>query len=823
MKKLDLSEKHSKSAIPPGTTILIQGETCRSLIIIESGMVEALHTSQLSDGDSDEEILGKSLRFGLIKGDAVIGLGGLFNEDSVSLRSFRTVSECLVTALPQDEASMQVYLQENKALNLRVLRSMCSRIESALYLYTNYKYLWHKYASIADTIALGIPSDTIYSEQRITRESGSLFEYSGFLKSELEEDRRPAPWEYNLFLGTIQDQLNLYEEQDRIRLEDLFDYKQFLFIKRILSKPDKILNALFEKDEPTNNYIFTFLKQTIATITEASIAISGSIHDLIEKVFSDEGWAVSALRIPDREELRKNNFMHFLSKFSWRCRKDTQILLGRDIFRDYKIFSVLKKYTSFQEPREDSVSGAAAPSAESEEKAKRLKKYKGLLRRILDFSPLDDSFRNEFTESMEIFLARENQFENIPELNALREKLGKMYWQLYESCFLKVIDSDLKGFIPGIMLHFGVVDERLLTEKELLEIDRLYAGTLFVDYEIPVMTLPYFLEKIYKGEVSPSMTGMGDLFSTLLQAQKKLTPREKKAAYIYEDTPEDRVRFELRKIAGDISTVLNGNRVKTLPFLCSQILSGSISRLFLDPDRIAQSVLFCKSRDFSLFYREVLFKHDLGADFIKKEIIPNFILYPVFGTRSVMWQEMEGNSKQTPGRLFFPCLFAEKIEENLLYQLAKYRWELQKTIAGYNWTDPVEGGLVGVYYDYIRYYRKNPNITLEAKKRLEEFIKKTKSDDDRFARDYISWVQFEYEGKIRLNSFAREIFYRFCPFPLKKRNEMALKPDFKILENRYQNRQQKEILKLKSRLIKFEKKSRSVPEELSEYGKFLEY
>ena len=76
MKKLDLSEKNNKRSIPPGTTVLQQGEECRSLIIIESGMVEALHNPQVSEKDSDEEILGRSLRYGLIKGEAVIGLGG---------------------------------------------------------------------------------------------------------------------------------------------------------------------------------------------------------------------------------------------------------------------------------------------------------------------------------------------------------------------------------------------------------------------------------------------------------------------------------------------------------------------------------------------------------------------------------------------------------------------------------------------------------------------------------------------------------------------------------------------------------------------------
>ena len=267
--------------------------------------------------------------------------------------------------------------------------------------------------------------------------------------------------------------------------------------------------------------------------------------------------------------------------------------------------------------------------------------------------------------------------------------------------------------------------------------------------------------------------------------------------------------------------MLFGNKKKALPFLCREAGNGNLNRFFVDLEKFGDLVDKYRRRDFSLFYREVMIKHPLGSDFVMKEVLPNFVFYPMLGSRAIMWQEMEGTRKDRAGRIFYPLYYTEKLPETTLVQLAYFRWELQKSIAGYNWTDPVEGGLVGAYYDYIRFYKKNPNITSEAKERLTDFIKKTKSDKDRFSQDYISWVEFEYEGKIRMNSYARDMFYRYCPFPAEKRAQIGQKPVFHSMEIKFQNRRQKEILKVKSKTLKFEKKKKTLPGEIQKYMDFL--
>jgi hypothetical protein len=135
--------------------------------------------------------------------------------------------------------------------------------------------------------------------------------------------------------------------------------------------------------------------------------------------------------------------------------------------------------------------------------------------------------------------------------------------------------------------------------------------------------------------------------------------------------------------------------------------------------------------------------------------------------------------------------------------------------------DPVDGGFIGAYYDYINFYKKNPNLTPETKELIRDFIKRTRSDKERFTKDYIMWMNFESEGRIKLNSVARDIFYRYCPFRKDFRAELAKKPLYTNLNTKYQNRTRKKILKTESRIRKFEKSEESLPQDIADYMKFL--
>ncbi len=823
MAALDETGNYDKQEIPRETLIFLQGSSVKKFVVLHSGLVEILYCDDVEEGMGEWDILEKSIRIGLVKGEAILEAAALLDVNVPFFYSLRTVSDCIISSAPVTSEDMAKRVQRNMSLNVRIIKDMLTQIESGIYLYRNYKYLWHKVAFIADSLALSRPGE--YGPEEMGRDSltaprmgSGLNEYSvtlhGLIKN-TEGCPEPHEWDANLFQGEIQDLLRLYEVHDSLQVEELFDHRQYLFIKRIIGKDRKILSALFHKDEPLNFYIFDFISQVQSKVQGAVADLSREIWQLMNQIFGEGGWVREVYEKGAVCESESSQFLYYLYIFSSRCRKDGMNLLGKDIFSLFSVFDDLKKFVHYKpvlhspEPAEESGEKAVSPGD------KKLGKYQGLLDRILEFSGLPGDFRDEFHSVMDRLAGMEDPLEASEEASLLRERVNGLYWRLYECCFLKVIDSDLKGFVPGIMLHMGVVDERFLSREELTAVDRLYASNLYSHDPVPVLTFPYFLEKIYNSPLKPSLTEMGESFAEILKRQEKLTPREKKSVeYFYKDTPEDRIHYEISRISGDLAGLLSGNKKRFLPFLNSAAVEGKLERLFLAPDEGAELIGNYRQRDYTMFYREMLITHDQGRDIIQCEVFPFFVLYPLFGNRAVMWQEMDGNRKNTPGRLFLPLFYSGKKEETLLNLLGEYRWELQKSIAGFNWTDPVEGGVVGSYYDYIQFYKKNPQITPEARKRLEEFIRRTKSDKDRFSQDYASWLTHEFEGRVKLNPYVRGIFYRYCPYPKEIRTEMAVKPLYAELEMKFQNRRQKEILRVKSKMKKMEPK---IPRELKDY------
>ena len=191
---------------------------------------------------------------------------GLLNSEESHSYSVRTVSNCIITARPTTSEEFISKMQDDIPLNLKVLRDLIARIESSFYIFNNYKYLWHKYASIADSLALGcdIPESAILPDSAC-RSTSSLEEYATYLNEQISIRNlgKGDPWDYNLFLGRLQDQLDLYKDKDSLGIEGIVDQRQYLFIKRLVQKDDKILGALFHNDEPTNRYIFNLLGETI--------------------------------------------------------------------------------------------------------------------------------------------------------------------------------------------------------------------------------------------------------------------------------------------------------------------------------------------------------------------------------------------------------------------------------------------------------------------------------------------------------------------------------------------------------------------------------
>jgi hypothetical protein len=850
IKLLDTAARSDRAVIEPGTVILLQGQPAKALILLRSGMAEILDYPTSSSGMPPEDIISGSVRVGLIKGESICDVSGLFKAEPERW-SVRAISACEVSVMPVPDEGVLLGIQSKRGMTLRVIRATQQCVENGIFLFTNYKALWRKLASIADSIALaddwaarGGATPPVPGFDRPDRSADSLPEYSQALRSAAGTAGLPPPdsWDQNLFLDRIQTAVGAYAEIDAMNVESWIDNSQYLFLKRLVKQEDAVLLPLLEKDEPSQYYIFQFLSKTLENVLALNRDCAQAIRLLAGRLFGKGGWVEAILALPElKSNPRVANFLHYLWLFATRCQTDMQKLLDVSLAKTYPSLAALGRFhepvavaagpasdeergpadSRDDEPAED---GAAAPAEPDTPAAvdpalvaAAARKYRGLATSLLEFSELDADFAKDFQSCLTELKRLPDKLSGEKPAPEIRNRFANLYWRLYGICFLKVVHSDFKSPIPGIMLHFGLVDETLVSPEQLALIDQAYGRALAVDSPVPVMTLPYFLEKIFTGEINPSMSEMGESFQDLLRRQEKMTGKEKASANIYADSPEGKVLYEIDIIANPLSRLISGSRTKSLPVLCSDNLTTSPLKLFLEPNALSEFVDSIRKRDYMLFTREVIFKHRLGNDIIRKEIRPNIVIYPCVGSRGMMWQELDGTRKETAARMFIPAFFTDKRDETVIEMLAFLRWEIARAVAGYNWMDPTEGGLSGSYYDYLTYFKKNPDLSTAAKDSLREFIARTRSERDRFAEDYRSWVVYEYEDKVRLNSVARSIFYRFCPFPKEVRERMAKKPMFTELEIKFQNRARKELLTMETRCRRFEKNGESIPDDVQAY------
>lgn len=128
----------------------------------------------------------------------------------------------------------------------------------------------------------------------------------------------------------------------------------------------------------------------------------------------------------------------------------------------------------------------------------------------------------------------------------------------------------------------------------------------------------------------------------------------------------------------------------------------------------------------------------------------------------------------------------EDMESTFIHMTGELRWELCKRVQGGRWNDLTDPSLTSEYYDYAQFYKKNHELSAEAKERVRTSLLRAKNSfKEMFVRDYMIWILYEGNGSPRLNKVARRILFTYCPFPKKICNTLAQNPLYtEILDRR---------------------------------------
>ncbi|EOT26540.1 hypothetical protein C805_00633 [Eubacterium sp. 14-2] len=439
------------------------------------------------------------------------------------------------------------------------------------------------------------------------------------------------------------------------------------------------------------------------------------------------------------------------------------------------------------------------------------------LTQILEYSGCEEKRKESFRNSL-------NEYKNLPDILAttddvrkLRRKITDDFYHIYELVFFRSLEG---GYMPTsvkMFLNFGFMDEELAgtdNTRSLFEI----AGRIRRCRAENVFTIYEWLLSVYRGENEPSRNEFDMDYTGHLNEQKKTGNITADQVPLLAKDNKAKVRFELQNMFVSTNRATYGKISTFCPILYKDDIIGTPENMLVTAEKANGAMDEIRKIDFSLFFREVGFsdpEHEVNMEMIQKEVLPNIILMPNAGSKAMMWQETAGIKKDTRARFIFPILTVADVGELMVEVCGRFRWEMCRKIQGVRWNDITEASLTSEYNDYIQYYRKNHDLSADAKEKVKNALYKSKNNfREVFVKDYQSWIRYESKGSFRLNKVSRDIIFRYCPFNKTIRAELKVNPMYREMFEKYEILKDRKARHMILWYDRYQKKGGVITEEL---------
>lgn len=383
-----------------------------------------------------------------------------------------------------------------------------------------------------------------------------------------------------------------------------------------------------------------------------------------------------------------------------------------------------------------------------------------------------------------------------PEMQKIRKSVTKIFYEIYEKAFLRAVKARSISTIMKLFFNFGVLDLQIAGEEhldELMAFNELWDNQWYEQKERDaagesyshVYTAYQWLCLVYRGEKEPSKSEFDvDYTGHLLEMRKRKEITREQENKLKRDQLK-KVEFEMHNMFMTNNRITYGRITSFCPVLHRKDFMRSIDQLIVSPITINAAIDELRELDYSCFYREVFFaapEFGIERTEIMKEVLPDVILMPNIGTRAMMWQETAGVKRDTPARFVFPVMTIGDMPEMMLETMGRYRWEICRKILGVRWNDIREKSLTSEFYDYVQFYRKNRDLSQEAKEKVKaELVHAKNNYREVFVADYVSWMKYESQGNVRLNKVSRRIIAEYVPFTTEVRKKLEENPMYKEL------------------------------------------
>lgn len=452
----------------------------------------------------------------------------------------------------------------------------------------------------------------------------------------------------------------------------------------------------------------------------------------------------------------------------------------------------------------------------------------GALEQILDYADMDGEKTQTFRESIDAFGAMQDKFATDDESRTLRRNIIKIYYELYQKVFLRDFNSkEDTPLVIDLFLRYGFLSEKLLKDdivEELIALDTSHSGMGACD----VYDMKEWLTLILQGKKEPSKSEFDlDYDENLRDMRKTGQITAEKQQELSRDL-NAKFEYELQNMFRVNHRLMFSQATAFVPFLFTECCSGTLDRSYLSKDKVNATIQRLKQIDFSVFYRESLYAKEgsnFAKEYIQEEVYPDIVMFPGFGNKGVMWQEISGRRRNSKGRFLLPIFMEGELEAVMIKLFGRFRWELCRTIQGSAWNNIQIKSLTSEYSDFVQFYRKNRELSDDKKEKLKLQIQKCRNNTrEVFVQDYENWIKHEAQGGLTLSKPVREIMATYCPFAKELRDKVSEQPMFRDAMAKFTRERGKKMKEYDLKFKVWEKDGIEVPEEVVETRRFyVEY
>lgn len=452
-------------------------------------------------------------------------------------------------------------------------------------------------------------------------------------------------------------------------------------------------------------------------------------------------------------------------------------------------------------------------------------KIRNSLETILSYADMEPEFCESFAEAVNTYKNIVDKTAISSEISALRKDLTQAFFDLYKKTFFVSLEQPDIPDAVKMFLYFGYIDENLCGIENAIHLNKLLA-TYRSDPSNGIYLFYDWLMLIYSGQKQPRRDEFDQDFPAHIQTMVndgKITKAE--AAECLNNT-KLKVIFELDNMFMTGVKMTYGRLQSYCPLLSEHDFLKSPAESIVLPKKTKEAFQEIISVDFSAFCREVMFSDPnlpSGRELIQREILPDIILLPNIGIRAALWQEIEGRNRSTPSCMLFPVFCLTDLKQLAMRLTGEFRWEMCKRMQGSRWNDVSNLSLTSEYFDYLQFYKKNKDLSPEAKEKCRQQLARVKNRfRESFILDYVSWLTYESKGTPHMNKVTRKIFMTYCPFSSTYREELKKNPFYSSMLEKYDNQKNKELSRINSVIYRLQRNKKGIPAEIQSHVEFLQ-